>query len=135
MAVEFALVLIPLLTLVFGILQYGMYFYSAQTGTSVAREALRRVSVGDCQDDGQLQTYISSRLGSASVGAVTVDRTYMTSSRAVSTDPVVGGIVELRVEFATLNMNFPFLPFPGDPEVVRVVDSRTEDDIEGSPCT
>ncbi len=47
-AVEFALVLVLLLTLLFGIIQYGFYFYSASTGSAAAREALRRASVGDC---------------------------------------------------------------------------------------
>ena len=63
-AVEFALLMVILLTLVFEIIQYGMYFYSMQTGTSAAREAVRRLSVGDCQNMSELKPFIHRRLGS-----------------------------------------------------------------------
>ena len=46
-AVEFGLVLIPFLLLVFGIIQYGFLFYSYQGGSDVAREAARRAAVSD----------------------------------------------------------------------------------------
>ena len=39
-AVEFALVMVPLLTLVFGILQYGLYFWSMQGGADTAGAAV-----------------------------------------------------------------------------------------------
>ena len=48
-AVEFALDPPPLLTLVLGSMQYGWYFYTAQSTSSAARETARRLSVGDCQ--------------------------------------------------------------------------------------
>ena len=45
-AVEFALVLPIFIFLVFGIIQYGFYFWTAETANSAAREAARRVVVG-----------------------------------------------------------------------------------------
>lgn len=49
-AVEFAL-LLPLFTaLLFGILEFGWYFWTAETTNSAARETARRVVVGDCWD-------------------------------------------------------------------------------------
>lgn len=47
-AVEFALVVPLLAALVLGIIQYGWYFYVANSTSSAAREAARRVVVGDC---------------------------------------------------------------------------------------
>jgi Flp pilus assembly protein TadG len=49
-AVEFALIAIPFLILVLGIIQYGYYFWTAETTNSAARETARRVVVGDCWD-------------------------------------------------------------------------------------
>ena len=48
-AVEFALISLPLMTLMLGMLQYGWYFFSAQSASSAARESARRLVVGDCQ--------------------------------------------------------------------------------------
>ncbi len=47
-AVEFALVVPLLATLVLGIIQYGWYFYVANNTSAAAREAARHVVVGDC---------------------------------------------------------------------------------------
>ena len=55
-----------LLLLVFGIIQYGLYFWSMQAGTSAVGEAVRRMTVGDCQTACEMQTLMENRLGSAS---------------------------------------------------------------------
>ena len=39
-AVEFAMISMLLFIMLFGIIQYGLYFWAAQNGASVAREAL-----------------------------------------------------------------------------------------------
>src|SRR4051812_15361711 len=50
-AVEFALVLLfLLLPLVFGIMQYGLYFWAFQGGSDVTRDAARRAAVGSPAD-------------------------------------------------------------------------------------
>ena len=134
-AVEFALVMLPLLLIVFGIIQYGLYFYSAQTGTAVTRDALRLVSVGDCPLDSQVTTYVRSHLGSASAGGLVVTRTFKDASNAASGTPVVGGSVNLHVEYQPMNLHFPFVPFPSDPKVVRNVDARMEDDQAEGTCS
>lgn len=133
--VEFALVLLPLLLIVFGIIQYGIYFFSLQSGTSVTREALRKVSVGDCQDAGQLEDYIESRLVGASTGNLSVTRTYLDQDGNTSSGPVVGGVATIEVAYDSLNLNLPFLPFLDDPRIVRTADARTEDDVEHSACS
>jgi Flp pilus assembly protein TadG len=126
--------MLPLLMLVFGIIQYGIYFYSAQTGASVAERAVRKLSVGDCQDPGDLQSFIASRLGSASTGPVTVSHSYEAEDGSPSAAPVRGGTVNLTFSYQTLNLHFPFLPFLSDSSITKNVDARQEDDTEDSAC-
>ena len=126
-AVEFALVLMPLLVLVFGILQYGWYFYSSQLGASTAREAVRRVAVGDCPGDPELMTFVTSRLGSAATSAPTVTRAYTDANSVAIAGPTVGGKVTVTITFQSLDLNFPFIPVPDGAQIVRAVDARVED--------
>lgn len=58
-AVEFGLVLIPLLTLILGAVQYGWYFYLSHSASAAAREAARQIAVGDCWSDPQ--SFVGSR--------------------------------------------------------------------------
>jgi Flp pilus assembly protein TadG len=47
-AVEFALLVLPFSLLLFGIIQFGWFFWTAEGTNSAAREVARRVVVGDC---------------------------------------------------------------------------------------
>ena len=60
-AVEFALVLPLLIALLFGILQFGWYFFVANNASSAAREGARRVVVGDCWGSGTFQTFVQGQ--------------------------------------------------------------------------
>ncbi len=61
------------LVLAFGVIQYGLYFWSMQAGTAAVGDAARRMSVGDCQTEAQVETYLASKLGAARTsGAVDV---------------------------------------------------------------
>ena len=128
-AVEFALVLTPLLLIVFGILQYGWYFNSLQSGTSAAADAARRLSVGDCQDGSQLRAMLRSHLGAAMADStVTATVTYTDSAGATIAAPgAVGGNVAVRLEFRSADFHLPFVPFPHDGMVVRTAMARVED--------
>ena len=64
-AVEFALILPILLLLLFGLIQYGYYFYAMQAGSSAVGDAARRIAVGNCQTTGQVQTLLKNKLGPA----------------------------------------------------------------------
>src|SRR6185312_14558172 len=68
-AVEFALILIPMLYLVFGLIQYGWYFYAMQSGSSAVGDAARRVAVGNCQTVGEVQTLLKNHLGAATTAS------------------------------------------------------------------
>ena len=61
-ALEFGLIvgtiLIPLLL---GVIQYGWYFYVAQTTGGAATHVTRRLAVGDCWGSGQALTFVKKR--------------------------------------------------------------------------
>src|SRR4051812_4849868 len=67
-AVEFALVMLPLLTLTLGIIQYGWWFYTAQSASSGGREAARRLSVGDCQTGTQARDFAAKQANVMNLG-------------------------------------------------------------------
>jgi len=138
-AVEFALVLVPFLTLVFGIIQYGLYFYGAQSGSHAANSAIRQLSVGNCQSPGTLQTYLDNQLGdglgnadlTSPNGVTYVDSGGITVSPNTLPASAVGGTVTLKFKFSTPNMHFPLLPYLSDSSVTREVQARIEDTTDG----
>ncbi len=129
-AVEFALVMLPLFFLMFGIVQYGLYFWGMQSGTSATADAVRRLSVGDCQDAGDLRQFVGTRLGSATTSATDAIGTTVAYADADGTPAgsgSVGGSVTLTVTFDAIDMHFPLIPLPDDAAVSRTVFGRVED--------
>jgi Flp pilus assembly protein TadG len=128
-AVEFALIVTPLIVLCFGMIQYGMYFYSAQVGSNTASAAARQLSVGNCQNAISLATFVNNQLGAAKTAPASVTATYEnpdgTAASASTVKP--GGTVTLAISFDTLHMHFPFVPFLSDPQIDRTVQARVED--------
>lgn len=135
-AVEFALVLVPFLLIVFGAIQYGMYFFASQNASNAVDSALRQLAVGNCQSDTELEDYIDARLtGSTDGTAPVITRTYynidgstVTNSPA-PTNVQVGGTVKLELTFQVIDFSFPFLPFLNDAQVNRTVQARVEDTV------
>jgi Flp pilus assembly protein TadG len=128
-AVEFALVVTPLLVLCFGMIQYGMYFYSAQVGSNTANATARQLSVGNCQNTTARATFVNNQLGAAKTAPATIGATYVNPDGSAATASTVknGGTVTLTITFNTLNMNFPFVPFLSNPTISRTVQARVED--------
>jgi Flp pilus assembly protein TadG len=128
--VEFALILVPFLLLVFGLIQYGIYFYAAQTGSHAVNTAARQLSVGKCTDPDELLDFVEAELGASAVAnSTTVDTDYFMSdgSDASGADTVdVGGMVKVTITFDTINLEFPLLPYLDDGEVTREIDARVE---------
>lgn len=129
-AVEFALVLPVLLVVLFGLIQYGLYFWSMQGGSSAAREAARRGAVGQLETCADFRTYVRDRIGSTSadVSNATITRTYTTALGApVPAGSVLAGdVVTVTVQFKGYDMNFPFVPFINDGVVYQAADARVE---------
>lgn len=141
-AVEFALVLPLLLILVFGLIQYGLYFWSVQGGSSAVREAARRAAVGQLADCNDFRTYVQNRIGvtSQSPSAATITRKYFRVTGApvpVAEDVLPGDVVTVTVQFKSYDMNFPFVPFVNDGIVYQAADSRVEyiDASQPEDCT
>jgi len=131
-AVEFALIVPILLVLVFGMIQYGWYFFAMQSGTSATSDAVRRLSVGDCQNSVELKALIADRLGAAKTSSSVVVATPTFTSAAsghptVAAPGEIGGGVTLQVQFDTANFHFPFIPVPDDGTVTRTIFARVED--------
>jgi Flp pilus assembly protein TadG len=132
-AVEFALVLIPLLYLIFGLVQYGWYFYAMQSGSSAVGDAARRIAVGNCTTTSQVQTVIYNHLGAATTAAsssgvtTTITYTKADGSGSVAAPGEIGGAVTVTATFPTLNMHFPLIPVPNNGNVTRTNVARIED--------
>lgn len=142
-AVEFALVLPVLLALVFGLIQYGLYFWSMQGGSSATREAARRAAVGNPAACSDFKDYVRARVGSTSsnASAAVITRSYKRLiAPATPTDaatwqsftpnasnPVqVGDMVSVTLEFRGYDLNLPFVPFIDDAIVANSADARVE---------
>ncbi|WP_204163810.1 TadE/TadG family type IV pilus assembly protein [Nocardioides solisilvae] len=137
-AVEFALVMPMLLLLVFGMVQYGLYFWSAQGGATAAREAARRAAVGDLASCSAFQADVRDRIDSlGDAGGATVTRTYTKGAGNSGTDVQVGDLVTVTVQFTSIDLGIPLIPFMDDGLVTQSADSRVEGvpDASVGDCT
>lgn len=101
-AVEFALVSVLLLTLVFSIIQYGFYFYESQSAAAGSREAVRLAVVGipDCN--------LYTAGVKAKVTGLSSGYQYQLSYPNGRT---VGEKVSVVIVFTPTKLGFPFVPF------------------------
>ena len=130
-AVEFALVSMLLITLLFGILQYGWYFFSAQAATSGAREAARRLAVGDCQGPGEAQSFARSQ-SNLSTMTLTWGSDASPSSQSLS-GMDIGDILSVTVQADAAILGL--LPMPNGGQIEREVRTRLEDTQDsGAAC-
>ena len=108
-----------------------------QAGASAVGDATRRLSVGDCTSTSELKTMLKNRLGAATTApasALSPSVTYSNSDG--STTAKIGGTVTVTLKFPTVNLNFPFIPVPGNGDVTRSVSARVEDTTpSGAGCT
>jgi Flp pilus assembly protein TadG len=142
-AVEFAIVSVLFLALVFGVIQYGFYFFSKQAGSSVASRYVRQMSVGNCQNAATLKNAVYGALtqAAATTAASTSDPDFSVTSAYVNQDGTsatastvtVGGTVTLTIQFPTLNLHFPFVPFLNQAIVSRQVTAQVENNTAFSP--
>ena len=118
-AVEFALVSVLLLTLVFGIFQYGFYLWASQVGSSAVRDAARYSAVGT-KDCASLRSMVASQMGGAAVGTTTTTRNYSVTPAAT------GSPVTVTVSYQALDIGFPFIPVPNDGQITQSAQARVE---------
>lgn len=121
--VEFALVVPILLLLVFGIIQYGLYFWAMQGGSDIARSAARMSAVGDPPTCTAFRDQIGDEIDSltGTSASATITREYSSDS-----DVEVGDTVVVEVEFSSFDLQLPFLPFVDEGRVTSTAESRVD---------
>ena len=122
-AVEFALIAIPFLLLILGIIQYGFYFWTAETTNSSARETARRIVVGDCWNASQMDAF--ARNGAPMTTSVTASPTPTTAMQ-------VGDTVTVTV---TSHANLlGLIPVPDGGDITRSYVARMENVDDSGTC-
>ncbi|MFL6174395.1 MAG: TadE/TadG family type IV pilus assembly protein [Marmoricola sp.] len=124
-AVEFALVMIPLLVLVFGLVQYSLYFWAMQGGSDIARNAARTASVGNPADCATFRSGVAAQIDklASSGSAATIKRSYTQQSPS---EVQVGDTVTVSVQFRSVDLHFPFIPFINGGTITSSAESRVD---------
>ena len=115
-AVEFALIAMLLFTLLFGIIQFSLWFWAWQAGGHAAREAARVAAVSPCD---------TTKIQDAGKGPLTGPPAATTATVTPSkTSPVkVGDPITVQVTFESLDVGFfPWL----DLTITKSATSRVE---------
>ena len=121
-AVEFALISIPFILLVFGMIQYGWYFYVSQTTGGAASNVVRRLQVGDCWTGTEARDLAQQQ--APMVNNLTVSPATMPS--ATGTDITVTLTADGRI--------LGLIPMPNDGDVTKTVHARLEDTDSSGSC-
>jgi Flp pilus assembly protein TadG len=128
-AVEFALVSVLFFSLLFGMIQYSMYFWSTQSAANSARDAARRGAVG--QTCAALRASVAANTKLIS-GTVTVTRKYYDStvvSNFEAATPKTAANdrnVRIVITYNSVNLHYPFIPLPGGGAVRETSLARVE---------
>ena len=126
-AIEFALIMPIFLMLVFGMIQYGVYFWSAQGGSSATRDAARRAAVGDFPTCAAFRADVRQRIDSLGDPATAgIFRTYANGPGNLEPTVEVGDVVTVTVTFQSPDFNLPLIPFVNDGVVRQSADARVE---------
>ncbi|HQR27165.1 MAG TPA: pilus assembly protein [Nocardioides sp.] len=123
---EFALIFVVFLTLLFGMLQYSFYFWSTQSAADAARAAARRGAVGQTCSELTALSQSTSRLVSSDF---TVTRRFYLPSDTTFTTPVAaatGNNVRIVVSYKSVDLHLPFVPFVHDARVRNTAVARVE---------
>jgi len=121
--VEFALIVVLFLTLIFGMIQYSLYFWSTQAAANAAREGARRGAVG--QTCAQLQTATQNQVKLHDTTPV-ASRVYQDASTGATTTAATGVNVKVTVTYHSIDLHFPFVPFIDDGAVSESAIARVE---------
>lgn len=121
--VEFALLVPLLLLVVFGLIQYGMYFWVMQGGSDIARSAARMSAVGDPATCAAFREEVGDEIDAltGTSSTATITRKY-----APDSDVTVGDTVVVEVAFDSFDLQLPFLPFVDDGRVTTTAEARVD---------
>jgi Flp pilus assembly protein TadG len=133
-AVEFAIISVVFLTLVFGMIQYSLFFWSTQSAANAAREGARRGSVGQtCADlTANTLSYIKLRDNTP-----TITRRYYAATDTTFSTPITatnGANVRIVIIYNSTDLHFPFVPFFNNGAVRDTAVSRVENYSSTTPA-
>jgi Flp pilus assembly protein TadG len=120
----FAFIFVPLLL---GLIQYGWYFYVAQTTGGAASHVARRLAVGDCWGPGQALNFVKGEVAS-DADQTTLDINPTSNSGAVI------GTTQLTVTVTSDGDLIGFIPMPNGGTITRTVDTMIEDTTSSGTC-
>jgi Flp pilus assembly protein TadG len=103
--------MVPLIMIMFGLIQYGLYFWALQGGADIARSAARVAAVSDTnyQHCPAFTSYINNQINTfGTTSGSIIHRTY---TEATPGTVNVGDTVTVQVEFKSIDLGFPFVPF------------------------
>jgi Flp pilus assembly protein TadG len=118
-AVEFGLVAVLLVTMLVGIIQFSLWFWSFQVAEHAAREGARRYAVDPCNSSAN-DALVRSRVGSATSGAVSIS-----SAFSAGNPPEAGDDVTVTVSFPPHQIGGGLIPTPD--VITQRATSRVED--------
>ncbi len=132
-AVEFALLSVVFLTLVFGMIQYSLYFWSTQSAANATRDAARRGAVGQTCTDMTNQSRNNTKLVAS---GYVVTRRYYAPTDTSFTTPVAaatGNNVRVVLTYQSVDLHFPFVPFLSNGAVRETAVARVENFSTSAP--
>ena len=131
-ALEFGLVAPLLMMLVFGLIQYGYLFWALTTASANAREAARKLVVG--QDWATcVVPKVEEHAGQPALSPIAATYRWTDSGGTTLARPVHrGDYVEVTVAFDTLDLGIPLLPMPDGGRVTQSA-TRQVENVPDSP--
>jgi len=127
-ALEFGLIVgtifIPLLL---GVIQYGWYFYVAQTTGGAATHVSRRLAVGDCWSSGEAVAFVKNEVASDP------NQTTLAMTPTANTGAVIG-TTQLTVTVTSDGDLIGFIPMPNGGTITRSVKTMIEDTTSSGTC-
>lgn len=119
-AVEFALVVMPLLVVILAIIQFSTWFWSYQTAANAAREGARRYAVDPCRPDLN-DALVRDRVAGAADGPISVSHSFVRSAPLLQ----AGDTVTVVVRYSTFDLTAGLLPLPT--VISKSASARVED--------
>jgi Flp pilus assembly protein TadG len=133
-AVEFALISIPLFAIVFGMIDYGWYFFASQTSGSAASTVTRRMQVGDCWGAGQALTLAKKQAATVTSLSRQIDGSAEAPPTSADLGTAVVGTTQITVKVQANGKLIGFFPLPNDGEITSTVQAQLEHKTSSGSC-
>lgn len=133
-AVEFALISIPLFAIVFGMIDYGWYFFASQTSGSAASNVARRMQVGDCWVAGEALALAQEHSATVRDLDRSIDGSAYAPPSAADLTTAVVGTTQITVKVEATGKLIGFFPLPNDGEITSTVQAQLEDKTSSGSC-